>query len=274
MNGADPTELQHRRQKRYFDRAYGGAGTYTLENWRQSYLRRIFPELGMGSRLKPGFRYLDVGVGGNGYTVIEAARLGCSAWGVDLSEVGVASARRLAAGTLPPAAVARCRFEISPAETLPFKAGWFDAVSSIAVLEHVAKHEQAMAEIVRVLKPGGKAYLAVPHTYRKTPFLLGILNRVNDRMVGHLRHYTPADLAAPMQAAGAEPIKTIYHAHSVKLTQFLHGLVDRRLGRPGSEAWWRYEQKDLDAWQDDRASMLSMVFRKRRGWKASGKKKG
>jgi SAM-dependent methyltransferase len=48
------------------------------------------------------------------------------------------------------------------AEVLPFRDGAFDAVLSIAVLEHVRDPFRAAAEIVRVLKPGGKLICAVP----------------------------------------------------------------------------------------------------------------
>ena len=62
-------------------------------------------------------------------------------------------------------------FEIAPfestdvrgvAERLPFVDAAFDAVISIAVLEHVRDPFAAAAEIVRVLKPGGELICCVP----------------------------------------------------------------------------------------------------------------
>jgi SAM-dependent methyltransferase len=47
-------------------------------------------------------------------------------------------------------------------EQLPFKDGAFDAVISIAVLEHVRDPFRCAAELVRVLKPGGRLICAVP----------------------------------------------------------------------------------------------------------------
>lgn len=47
-------------------------------------------------------------------------------------------------------------------EELPFKDGTFDAVISIAVLEHVKDPFRCAREIIRVLKPGGELYCAVP----------------------------------------------------------------------------------------------------------------
>ncbi|MBK8541371.1 MAG: class I SAM-dependent methyltransferase [Ardenticatenia bacterium] len=47
-------------------------------------------------------------------------------------------------------------------EELPFKDGVFDAVFSLAVLEHVRDPFRCAAEIIRVLKPGGRLYAVVP----------------------------------------------------------------------------------------------------------------
>jgi hypothetical protein len=68
---------------------------------------------------------------------------------------------------------------IGVGECLPFKDGVFDAVISIAVLEHVRDPFACAAEIVRVLKPGGELVCSVPflqplhgfphHYYNMTP---------------------------------------------------------------------------------------------------------
>ena len=47
-------------------------------------------------------------------------------------------------------------------ESLPFSDATFDAVFSLAVLEHVRDPFRCAAEIARVLKPGGTMYAAVP----------------------------------------------------------------------------------------------------------------
>jgi ubiquinone/menaquinone biosynthesis C-methylase UbiE len=254
-------QRQHEHQKAYFDRAYGRIDGYQLENWRLSYIDRIFADLkvrGCGS----GYRFLDVGIGGMGYTSVEAAREGAEAWGVDLSEVAVASARRVAGLALDAAQAARCQFVVGPAEALPFPDGHFDGVSCIAVLEHIVRDRDAMAELVRVTRPGGRIYITVPHSFSKTPWPLAVLNWVNDKLVGHLRHYSPQALAESL-GPGCRALKTVYHGHLVKLWQFLLGFIDKSMAEPGSQRWWKMEKEDLDAWQDDRASMLSMVFEKR-----------
>ena len=47
-------------------------------------------------------------------------------------------------------------------ESLPFADGTFDAVLSLAVLEHVRDPFRCAAEIARVLRPGGTVYAVVP----------------------------------------------------------------------------------------------------------------
>ena len=57
------------------------------------------------------------------------------------------------------------------AEHLPFPAGLFQRVECDAVLEHVANPERVMAEIERVLAPGGFAHLVTPfcHPFHQYP---------------------------------------------------------------------------------------------------------
>lgn len=49
---------------------------------------------------------------------------------------------------------------VASAEALPFRDGAFAGIWSVAVLEHVPDPEAALAEMARVLRPGGALYLA------------------------------------------------------------------------------------------------------------------
>jgi SAM-dependent methyltransferase len=69
---------------------------------------------------------------------------------------------------------------------LPFADGSFDRVVASDVLEHVDDDAAAMREVLRVLRPGGRAVVTVP----AHPFLYGR----HDRLVGHRRRYTKARL--------------------------------------------------------------------------------
>lgn len=65
--------MHHNAQKKYFDKHYETFEEYKLENWRISFLNRVFQKLQIGKGSKNDY-YLDIGVGGSGYTVIEAAK--------------------------------------------------------------------------------------------------------------------------------------------------------------------------------------------------------
>jgi SAM-dependent methyltransferase len=92
------------------------------------------------------------------------------------------------------------------AEHLPFRDSTFDAVLSIAVLEHVRDPIQAAREIVRVLKPGGELLCAVPflqpmhgfphHYFNATP---EGLRRLFDRGMMDVKVEVP-DTLHPMHA--------------------------------------------------------------------------
>lgn len=56
-------------------------------------------------------------------------------------------------------------FQIASAEALPFSDASFDVVFILDVLEHVENERATLSEIFRVLKPGGRLMLSVPHDY-------------------------------------------------------------------------------------------------------------
>lgn len=49
--------------------------------------------------------------------------------------------------------------------SLPFRDGVFDAALNIVTLEHVREPARVMAELARVLRPGGRLLLVVPHAW-------------------------------------------------------------------------------------------------------------
>lgn len=54
---------------------------------------------------------------------------------------------------------------VAPAWKLPFPDNSFDVLISTQVLEHVSKLPEAVAEIKRVVKPGGKIFISAPLTF-------------------------------------------------------------------------------------------------------------
>jgi SAM-dependent methyltransferase len=48
---------------------------------------------------------------------------------------------------------------------LPFPDGAFDLAYTMGTIEHIAEHRQALRELQRVLRPGGRAIVGVPHRW-------------------------------------------------------------------------------------------------------------
>jgi len=77
---------------------------------------------------------------------------------------------------------------------LPYRDAAFDLVCAFDIVEHVAEDRRALAEIARVLRPGGALILSVPLYMRAWTFF--------DELVGHCRRYEPADLEQLLAAHG------------------------------------------------------------------------
>ena len=99
---------------------------------------------------RPGARVLDVGCG-FGHTVrLLAGEFGCPATGVDVAAWRITRAAELT-GDLPDVTLRQ-----ADCENLPFADRSFDHVLVTECLSYVADPEAALAECLRVLKPGGR----------------------------------------------------------------------------------------------------------------------
>lgn len=103
-------------------------------------------------------RVLDVGCGA-GFLSNHLAREGFDVTGVDASQTSLDVAARYDE-------TGRARYVLGDALALPFPAGSFDAVCAMDFLEHVEHPATAVAEISRVLKPGGLFFF---HTFNRNP---------------------------------------------------------------------------------------------------------
>jgi len=97
---------------------------------------------------------LEVGSGSGGYALHLAEKVGCRLIGLDINKHGVRNANQLA---LARGLASRVRFEECDAsKNLPFNDNTFDAVFSNDVLCHIPGRLEVLAEIFRVLTPGGR----------------------------------------------------------------------------------------------------------------------
>ncbi len=132
---------------------------------------------------------------------------------------------------------------VGACEKLPFPSGRFDTVLSHEVLEHTEDDVTALAEMLRVLKPGGRMVLFVPnrlypmethgHYWRgeyhfgNTPLINWLPNKYRNHLAPHVRAYTNGDLARLFT-----PLKVNVHIHS-KIYPGYDNIIYRfpRLGR-------------------------------------------
>jgi arsenite methyltransferase len=107
--------------------------------------------------IPPGGVALDVGSGPGNVTASLARAAGPDglALGVDISEPMLARAVRAEAGP-------QVGFLRADAQRLPFRDESFDAVVSIAMLQLIPEPNAALAEMVRVLRPGARMAVMVP----------------------------------------------------------------------------------------------------------------
>ena len=208
--------------------------------------------------LETGRRYADLGSSGSAYTVVEAAKAGCHVVAANISLVGLAKAKRRTKNYLG-SAYERCDFVACDMSMLPIKDGELDAVSAVAVLEHIDNDEEAVREMARVLRPGGRAYVNVPNSYRNLMFLVWPFSIVHDLRVGHIRHYREASLKAMFRSYHLVPVETSYTGHWFKLLQ----LICTVLGVADDRLWWNLEKLDQRMARVKTGLQLHLVLEKR-----------
>jgi len=155
----------------YEEKHYGKTGR-TFMTVRQE---RVL-ELIDGLKLQPGIKALDAGCG-PGYLLTELAKRQFQMSGMDGAEEMLKSAATRV-DSLPPAYPAD--FKQGDIEALPYDNESFDLVVSTGVIEYLKDDIRVLADMYRVLKPGG--YLVLPVTSALSPinyldFLIEILKR-------------------------------------------------------------------------------------------------
>jgi SAM-dependent methyltransferase len=128
-----------------------------------------------------------------------AGRQGARAYGIDISEPTVMQARAAFTRESGP-----LRAAAADVRALPFRDASFDAIYSMGTIEHFDETEQAVEEMARVLKPGGRAIIGVPNRHDPflRPLLATVLQAVGLYAYGYEKSYSRRALRDMLERAG------------------------------------------------------------------------
>lgn len=149
---------------------------------------------------------------------------------------------------------------IAAAEHVPYRANAFDTVLSNEVLEHVLDDRASVAEMIRVLKPGGRVVIFTPnrwypfethgHYWRgeyhfgNTPLINYLPDALRNRLAPHVRAYTKRGLLRLFDGLPAELV------HYERIYGGYDNII-ARLGGPGRilrDTLHSFEGTPLDTW--------------------------
>lgn len=175
---ASKDAIRKEAERRFHNNRFGGEHDVRqpLTKWYAAVETGARMQTEMIRNLGRGARVLEFGCA-DGYLSLGESRLAHEAGsfhGIDISDWAIEKARKSAAAQ----GLTQCSFSVMDAEKLTFPDGQFDLVFGRGILHHLDV-EKSLAEIARVLRPGGRAIFYEPlggnpvlNSYRRmTPHL-------------------------------------------------------------------------------------------------------
>ena len=167
--------------------------------------------------VQPGDLVLDAGAG-FGRHAFELARRGARVVALDYAADEVVQTRNVFGAMIETAEIPEERYVgvlRGDATRLPFADGAFDRVITSEVLEHIQADVDAIAELVRVLRPGGTFAATVPSWFpEKVNWMLSDEYHAPKSVGGHVRIYSATELKAKLRTAGLEVVGS-HRAHAL-----------------------------------------------------------
>jgi SAM-dependent methyltransferase len=162
-----------------------------------------------------GFRrVLDVGTG-EGQVARLAVELGAEVVGIDPTRNQLDVARARGGGP---------HYVRATADALPFPDASFDAVVVCLVFEHIADHEPPIAEIARVLAPGGRFVFFLNHPLLQAPNSGWVIDHVLEEQYWRVGPYLDVDVTMEELAPGV--VLPFVHR---PLSQYVNAATERGL---------------------------------------------
>jgi len=135
---------------------------------------------------KPGGKLLEIGCS-MGTDLLQLARRGLNVTGIDLTAAGIELARqRFELYGIP------AELKVDDAENLSFSNDSFNVVYSFGVLHHTPDTQRSIAEVYRVLKPGGLAVIML-YNHASVNYLIHKL--INQPFDGNRKDRCPIERA-------------------------------------------------------------------------------
>jgi len=166
-------------------------------------------------QLGAGDRLLDMGCGG-GRHAFAALRRGARVVAFDADGGELKGVRDMVAGMVAEGEVPRRGVGLpvqGDALSLPFADGAFDRIIAAEVLEHIPDDRGAIAELVRVLAPGGRIAVSVPARFPER-INWALDSDYHDFPGGHIRIYRQQELEGRLRSAGLE-LRGSHRAHAL-----------------------------------------------------------
>lgn len=166
-------------------------------------------------RVGRGTRFIDVGAGAGRHSY-EALRRGAVVTAYDMDEVELKGVDEMFGaleleGEVPPGGSAEVK--VGDILDMPYADGSFDVVLASEILEHVPQDDRAIAELVRILAPGGILAITVPR-WLPERICWALSDEYHANEGGHIRIFRADELMAKVVAHGMTATHR-HHAHAL-----------------------------------------------------------